>query len=70
LSWAVFTLLIAAAYAALDEWHQSFVPMREPRVRDVLVDCLGAVFAQVFLWLYAKLHRNSAGQAGAPLEGA
>jgi VanZ family protein len=63
LNWAVLTLLIAVAYAGLDEWHQSFVPLREPRFRDVLIDSTGALFAQVFVWAYAKFHRPSAASA-------
>src|SRR5580658_5016799 len=43
LNWAVITLLIAVVYAGLDEWHQSFVPLREPSVRDVLIDTTGAL---------------------------
>jgi len=62
--WAVLTLLIAAAYAGLDEWHQSFVPLREPRVRDVLIDTTGALLAQILVWIYAKVHRNSPSPAG------
>ena len=58
--WALITLLIAVGYAGLDEWHQSFVPMREPRFRDVLIDSSGALLAQFLVWIYAKLHRNSA----------
>ncbi len=61
--WALLTLIIAVGYSGLDEWHQSFVPMREARVRDVLIDSAGALLAQVFVWGYAKFHRNS-GQAG------
>jgi len=57
--WALITLLIAMSYAGLDEWHQSFVPLREARFRDVLIDSTGALLAQVFVWGYAKLHRNS-----------
>jgi VanZ family protein len=60
LEWAVITLLIAASYAGLDEWHQSFVPLREARFRDVLIDSTGALLAQIFVLAYAKLHRNSA----------
>jgi VanZ family protein len=60
LNWAVFTLAIAAAYAGLDEWHQSFVPLREPSVRDVLIDTTGALLAQLIVWAYAKLHPNAA----------
>src|SRR5208283_1337284 len=59
LTWAAYTLLIAVAYAGLDEWHQSFVPVREARFRDVLIDFTGALLAQVFVWGYAKLHHNS-----------
>lgn len=57
--WALSTLLIALSYAGLDEWHQSFVPLREARVRDVLIDSIGALLAQLFVWVYAKLHRHS-----------
>ena len=58
LQWAVLTLAIAAGYAGLDEWHQTFVPLREARFRDVLIDSFGALLAQVFVWFYAKVHRN------------
>lgn len=58
--WALITLMIATAYAGLDEWHQSFVPLREARLRDVVVDFTGALLAQVFVWGYAKFHRSSA----------
>jgi VanZ family protein len=57
--WAISTLIIAVSYAGLDEWHQSFVPMREARFRDVLIDSTGALLAQLLVWIYAKLHRNS-----------
>jgi hypothetical protein len=33
--------------------------MREARFRDVLIDSTGALLAQVLVWIYAKLHRNS-----------
>ncbi len=61
LNWAIITLLIAVSYAGLDEWHQSFVPLRDARFRDVLIDAFGAVLAQVFVWIYAKFHRASTG---------
>jgi len=57
--WALITLIIAVSYAGLDEWHQSFVPMREARFRDVMIDSIGALLAQVLVWIYAKLHRNA-----------
>jgi VanZ family protein len=35
--------LVAAGYAALDEWHQSFVPGRFASVGDFLLDITGIV---------------------------
>jgi VanZ family protein len=61
-SWAAITLLVSVAFGALDEWHQSFVPLREPTVRDVIIDTVGAFLAQVLVWVYAKMHGN-VGQA-------
>jgi VanZ family protein len=58
--WALATLVIAVTYAGLDEWHQSFVPVRQASARDVAIDALGAVLAQVLVWAYANwrhLHR-------------
>jgi VanZ family protein len=59
--WAGYTLLIAVVFAGLDEWHQSFVPLREARFRDVLIDSTGALLAQVLVWVYAKIDHQSAG---------
>ena len=55
--WALVTLMIAVTYAGLDEWHQSFVPLREARARDVAIDALGAMLAQVLVWAYAHWRR-------------
>ncbi|MGB2677961.1 MAG: VanZ family protein [Candidatus Acidiferrum sp.] len=56
-SWAVATLVIAVAYAGMDEWHQSFVPVRQASARDVAIDALGAMLAQVLVWAYANWRR-------------
>jgi len=42
----VFALTVG--YGALDEWHQSFVPGRDPSSGDVLLDAAGATLAIVF----------------------
>ncbi len=47
--------LAGLAYAAADEWHQSFVPGRSPGVRDVAIDFCGVLAGAVFLWLCAAL---------------
>ena len=39
---AGLTLLICAAYAGSDEFHQSFVAGRGPSLQDVCIDSLGA----------------------------
>jgi VanZ family protein len=41
--------LLAALYAASDEWHQSFVPGRTPAVTDVVIDACGAL-AGLLVW--------------------
>lgn len=38
----VWAVIISLVYAISDEWHQSFVPGREPKVRDVVIDGLGS----------------------------
>lgn len=45
--WALGAVAIVAAYAALDEFHQSFVPGRGASVWDVLLDASGGVAAQL-----------------------
>jgi VanZ family protein len=38
----VAAVLLAGAYGASDEYHQMFVPLRNPDLRDWIVDILGA----------------------------
>ncbi len=42
---AGIALLVAAAYAATDEYHQTFVPGRTPSPYDVMIDATGAFAA-------------------------
>lgn len=56
LAWGVAVVLIAAGYAALDEFHQSFVPERTASPWDLLLDSAGAVIAQFFAWIYVRRH--------------
>jgi len=46
---ALAALATAVLYAALDEWHQSYVPMRDGRWFDVAIDAAGAA-AAAWLW--------------------
>ena len=55
-SWktAGLALLVAAGYAATDEFHQSFVAARTASAGDVLIDSLGALFALMLVFLFRK----------------
>jgi len=53
--WALVTILIIAGYAALDEYHQSFVPGRTAAVGDVLIDTSGGIAAQIVASLFVLL---------------
>jgi VanZ family protein len=46
-----------AAYGASDEWHQSFVPLRDASIRDWLTDVVGGLIGA---GLYTALGRRSA----------
>ena len=37
----IFAILIVSLYGFTDEFHQSFTPGREPRIRDVIIDTIG-----------------------------
>lgn len=55
---AATAFAIAAAFAASDEWHQSFVPTREACVRDALIDVGGAAAALCALWWLGRRLRK------------
>ncbi|TRY37203.1 VanZ family protein [Geobacillus sp. LEMMJ02] len=42
--------LFATAYAATDEWHQSFEPERTATPKDVAIDSCGALIALLVVW--------------------
>ena len=55
LRWALVTVLIVFGYAALDEFHQSFVPGRQAAFTDVLIDTSGGIAAQLIASLVVLL---------------
>lgn len=67
-NWALATLVIAAAYAGFDEWHQSFVVVRHASPRDVAIDAFGALLAQGLVWGYAtwRTHLSRTGATPVP----
>ena len=50
----LYALMLCAAYASTDEWHQAFVADRGPSAADVCIDALGAGIA----WLAAGILRR------------
>jgi VanZ family protein len=68
LRWALIVILIVAGYAALDEFHQSFVPGRGAAVTDVMLDTSGGAAAQLLvallvLWRGVRKRRAEGGTA-------
>lgn len=55
---AMGALLIAIAYGALDEFHQSFVDGRDSNLGDLTADALGAGAAAIGLWVWSILTKK------------
>ena len=51
----LLAMLGTAAIASCDEWHQSFLPNRTSSVRDVLIDCTGALTLQLIVYTYMRI---------------
>lgn len=49
----LITTALCVAYAASDEFHQSFVPGRGPSIKDVFVDSVGVILA-IYYEKYGK----------------
>ena len=55
----LYAFIITLLYAMTDEIHQRFVPTREGRLRDVIIDAIGGGLGWILLtqWL-PKAHRK------------
>jgi len=53
----VVAWIIAVAYAATDEWHQSFVPTRHAELRDWIADAIGALAATIVVGAWGIIRR-------------
>ena len=56
--WYLFAFLIVAAVASIDEYNQSFDPLRTSSIYDVLLDCAGGA-VMIMLCLLYKSKKNS-----------
>ena len=45
----IASAIIGVLYAISDEYHQTFVPLRDGRVRDVVIDSIGIFLMYLFL---------------------
>jgi VanZ family protein len=65
-SWALASFVILAAYALLDEYHQSFSPERTASIYDSLLDMTGGLAALSARWAgsyqSARARRPATGQ--------
>ena len=59
-SWkhAGLALLLAALYAASDEFHQTFVPNRDGCVRDVVIDTCGSAAGLAVVWQIGRWRKR------------
>ena len=65
--WARRAFACCLAVAAIDEFHQSFVPSRTSKVQDVLIDVCGGMLALLIThWLTSR--KRSASAAGLSVE--
>ena len=55
---AFLSLCLAIAYAASDEYHQSFTPGRSPSILDVGIDTVGAIIGTVVTAFFVKTRRR------------
>lgn len=46
----MYAVIFAMLYGASDEFHQKFTPGREPHIRDVIIDTIGASIPVYFIW--------------------
>lgn len=48
---ALLTIIVAIAYGLSDEFHQSFVPTRNPDIKDIAADGIGALLAMTAIYI-------------------
>ena len=54
-------LSLGMVYGVLDEWHQSFVPGRDPSWGDWVADAAGVVLGYFLLRFYLRVHSTASG---------
>jgi VanZ family protein len=62
MEWARIAFFMSALVACLDEWHQTYLPSRTGSLRDMLLDSIAALVAQVVLFLFLRTRRAAISQ--------
>jgi VanZ family protein len=57
---SVSTFVIAATFAASDEFHQSYIPSRTSSAHDVMIDCFGVLIAVLLCAILSRASVESA----------
>ncbi|MEO5717062.1 MAG: VanZ family protein [Chthoniobacterales bacterium] len=60
----VAAFVTAVAFAAGDEFHQTFVASRTGAIGDVVIDCSGALLSLFFCWILSVRQRPSRNDEG------
>ena len=55
---AGLALTMVFTYAATDEFHQVFVPLRTAMVSDIFIDTIGGAMGLFTLWLVGKIFKR------------
>ena len=50
----IYPLIFSILYALSDEFHQTLVPTREGKIRDVLIDTAGIIIMYIYIKYYFK----------------
>ncbi len=58
---ALLTIIVVIAYGISDEFHQSFVPTRNPEIKDVAADGIGALIAMTTVYIRRRYFRRLSG---------
>jgi VanZ family protein len=57
-SWALYSMLICAVWALIDEYRQSLSDHRSGSLNDSLLDCAGALFMLALVWYFNRSRRS------------
>ena len=57
--YAAVAIVVAGAFAALDEFHQTFVQSRTGSSHDVLIDTSGAALGLILWWVFTRRRQKA-----------